>query len=121
MPGPGAQAEYSPAELAWLQDVPAAERDPGGAEITAAIKHFSSLGEGHHLLISHAFVVGWFVRSALAAPVRAWMGLNPFNAGLTVIRYRPDHPDRPAALISYNDVGHLPLEVRGSVPVDLRS
>jgi broad specificity phosphatase PhoE len=119
MPEPGRESDYSEAELTWLSDVPADERDPGGNEITSAIKHFSSLGEGQHLLITHAFVIGWFVRSALEAPARAWMGLNPFNAGLTVIRYRPEHPEQPVTLIGYNDVGHLPLEVRGRTPVEL--
>lgn len=111
--------DYSEAELTWLAHVPAEESDPGGAEITSAIKHFSSLGKGQHLLITHAFVVSWFVRAALDTPPRRWMGLNPFNAGLTVIRYRPDHPDQPVSLITYNDIGHLPLELRGRTPVDL--
>jgi len=121
VPNPAEMGNYSEAELTWLAHVPAEESDPGGTEIGAAIKHFSSLGDGQHLLITHAFVVSWFVRCALEAPSRRWMGLNPFNAGLTVIRYRPDHPDQPVTLIAYNDVGHLPLEVRGRTPVELYS
>jgi serine/threonine-protein phosphatase PGAM5 len=113
--------DYSEAELTWLAHVPAEECDPGGAEISSAIKHFSSLGASRQLLITHAFVISWFVRAALDAPPRRWLGLNPFNAGLTVIRYRPDHPDQPVTLIAYNDVGHLPLEFRGRTPVDLDS
>jgi probable phosphoglycerate mutase len=113
--------DYSEAELTWLAHVPAEECDPGGAEITSAIKHFSSLGDSQHLLITHAYVVSWFVRAALETPNRRWMGLNPFNASLTVIRYRPDHPDQPVTLIGYNDLGHLPLELRGRTPVHLDS
>jgi serine/threonine-protein phosphatase PGAM5 len=119
MPEPGLEIAYSEAELAWLTNVPISERDPGGARITSAIEYFGSLGEGQHVLITHAFVIGWFVRSALGSPTNSWMGLNPFNAGLTVIRHRPDHPDQPVSLISYNDLGHLPVEVRGRTPVAL--
>lgn len=118
-PEPGLESEYSEAEQSWLADVPASERDPGGVQISSAIKHFASLGEGQHVLVTHAFVIGWFVRSALGSPTSSWMGLNPFNAGLTVIRHRPDHPEQPVSLISYNDLGHLPLEVRGRTPVEL--
>ena len=121
IPEPGRENEYSEAELSWLADVPVSERDPGGAQITSAIKYFASLGEGQHVLVTHAFVIGWFVRSALRSPTNGWMGLNPFNAGLTVIRYRPDHPEQPVSLISYNDVGHLPLKARGRTPVALSS
>jgi probable phosphoglycerate mutase len=115
-PKTAAGEEYSSAERAWLAGVPAAESDPGGAQISRAIEHFSTLGPGSHLLISHAFVVGWFVRSALGSPVRSWLGLNPFNAALTVIRYRPEHPEQKINLISFNDVGHLPAEFRGPAP-----
>jgi serine/threonine-protein phosphatase PGAM5 len=106
-PEPGRESDYSERELEWLAGVPPGERDAGAKIITAAIAHFASLGDsgtGHHLLVTHAFVVGWFVRAALDAPVSRWLGLNPFNAGLTVIRYAPE---RPPAVISYNDVGHL--------------
>ncbi len=121
VPEPAEMGDYSEAELSWLANVPAEESDPGGIEITAAIKHFSSLGKGRQLLITHAFVISWFVRAALETPPRRWMGLNPFNAGLTVIRYRPEHPDQPVTLIGYNDIGHLPLELRGRTPVHLDS
>jgi probable phosphoglycerate mutase len=105
------------------------ERDEGGAQISAALHHFARLGDDavasesqptqrHHLLVTHAFVVGGMVREALDAPVWRWLGLNPFNCGVTVIRCRPD---QEPTLISFNDVGHLPLEVRGRTPLDLLS
>lgn len=107
VPEPEHQHEYSDAERAWLADVPPAERDPGGRQISSAIEHFAALG-GRHALVTHAFVVGWFVRSALDSPTKSWMTLNPSNAGLTIIRYDSERPTRPVSLISYNDVGHLP-------------
>lgn len=119
MPERGLENDYSEAELAWLAEVPVDERDPGGVEISAALRYFTSEVEGDHVLVTHAFVIGWFVRSALMAPTNSWLGLSPFNAGLTVIRCRPDHPEQPITLIGYNDIGHLPLEVRGRTPVAL--
>lgn len=46
------------------------------------------------------------------------MGLHHANAALSVIRYEPG---RPAALLLYNDTGHLPTELRSArFPADLR-
>lgn len=56
------------------------------------------------LLVTHAFVVGWFVRHVLDAPEWRWMGLNAANGGVTVVQW---HSDRPPTLVSYNDTGHL--------------
>jgi serine/threonine-protein phosphatase PGAM5 len=63
----------------------------------------------HELIVTHNFLVAWFVRDALGAPPARWLGLNQGNCALTVIRYRPD---RPPALITFNDGGHLPPELR---------
>jgi probable phosphoglycerate mutase len=69
----------------------------------------------HELVVTHSFLVGWLVRAALDAPNWRWLGLNPAHAALTVIRYAPG---RPTSLLVYNDVSHLPAELRwtGSVP-----
>jgi serine/threonine-protein phosphatase PGAM5 len=65
--------------------------------------------ETHELVITHSFLIGWFVRDALGAPPERWMGLNTGNAVLTVIRYSDD---RPPALMLHNDMAHLPAELR---------
>jgi serine/threonine-protein phosphatase PGAM5 len=106
VPEPGQEDEYPTEALPWLANVPAGEQDQGARQIEAAYRYFGALGgDSQHLLITHAFVVGWFVRAALAAPVSAWLQLAPANAGLTLIRCRSD---RPTQLLGYNDVGHLP-------------
>lgn len=63
----------------------------------------------HELVVTHNFLVGWLVRAALDAPDWRWIGLNHCNAALTVIRYAPD---RPASVLLYNDMAHLPAELK---------
>ena len=63
----------------------------------------------HEVLITHAYQVAWLVRHALDAPPARWLGLNSANTGLTVIEYRTG---QPATLIMFNDLSHLPAELR---------
>jgi probable phosphoglycerate mutase len=76
----------------------------------AALERFAGepAADGIDVIVTHAFVVGWFVTDALDAPPWRWMTLNVSNGSLTSIRYRTG---RPAALVAFNDTGHL-AEVR---------
>ncbi|MGW4241306.1 histidine phosphatase family protein [Nocardia sp. NPDC004722] len=65
--------------------------------------------ETHEVLITHAYPVAWLVRHTLDAPPARWLGLNCGNAALTVIEYRDGIAP---TLLSYNDMGHLPPELR---------
>ncbi|MEV4707035.1 histidine phosphatase family protein [Actinoplanes sp. NPDC049316] len=65
--------------------------------------------ERHDLVITHAYPAAWFVRDALQAPPERWLGLNHANCALTVIRYSDD---RPPGLLVFNDMSHLPAELR---------
>lgn len=67
----------------------------------------------HDLLITHNFVIAWFVREVFGAPNWRWMGLNQANCGLTIIRVRSA---KPPVLITHNDLGHLPAELRTGLP-----
>jgi phosphohistidine phosphatase SixA len=70
------------------------------------------------LVITHNFRVAWFVRDALDAPVQRWAGLNHGNAALTVLGYLDD---QPPALMVFNDMAHLPPELRWTgFPPELR-
>ena len=72
----------------------------------------------HELVVTHNFVVAWLIRDALDAPKWRWMALNHANAALTVIRYAPG---RAASMLVYNDLGHLPPELRWTgFPPELR-
>lgn len=63
----------------------------------------------YEVLVTHNFLAGWLVRASQDAPPWRWLALSHANAALTVIQYSPG---RPAALLTYNDVGHLPAELR---------
>ncbi len=104
---------------AFVSNYSPSERAHGAELARAAIDRFAGPGpldqDVHELLITHNFLIGWFVRDALGAPDSRWLGLNQQNAALTVIRY---WPEMPPALISFNDAGHLtkPLRWTGFPP-----
>ena len=90
----------------FLARVPAAERDPDGRRLDAAVDHLGAVGTRDRSLIvvTHAFVIGWFVRRALDAPPWRWLRLNHLNGAVTTIEYTPEG----ARLVAFNDSGHLP-------------
>lgn len=67
----------------------------------------------HELLITHNFVIAWFVREVFGASPWRWMGINQANCGLTIIRIRSA---KPPVLLTHNDLGHLPQEIRTGLP-----
>lgn len=92
-----------------------AEIEAGEAQMADAIAEFlvPSAAERHDLLVTHNFVIAYFVRHALDAPKWRWLGLNQANCGLTVIWLRTA---RPPMLILHNDLGHLPVHIRTGTP-----
>ncbi|MFH8371554.1 histidine phosphatase family protein [Streptomyces sp. NPDC018031] len=105
--------ESADAMLERLARFPGEERERGPELARAAVARFTGPVEGdeprHELVVTHNFLIGWLVRAALDAPKWRWMGLNHAHAALTVIRYAPG---RPAAVLCYNDLGHLPGDLR---------
>jgi len=112
--------QYPERYRARLDAVRDDERDEDAGRIRAAVEHFGVAGESdrHELVITHNFVIGWFVRHALDAPVWRWIGLNQDNCGLTIVQWQTDHPP---TLVCFNDVGHIPPELRGEGPLQLLS
>ncbi|MFC4018821.1 histidine phosphatase family protein [Micromonospora sp. GCM10011542] len=108
-------AGLSPAYVSFLARFSAAQRIDGPQVTAAAVRRFTGPPEGaepiRELVVTHNFLIAWLVRHALAAPERRWLGLNQHNAGLTVIRYSAAGPPN---LIAFNDVAHLPPELRGT-------
>lgn len=100
---------------AFFGSVTQAEIDAGRAQMDDAVSEFltPSVGDRHDLLITHNFVIGWFVREVFNAPDWRWLGVNQANCGLTIIRVRSA---KPPVLVAHNDLGHLPAELRTGLP-----
>jgi serine/threonine-protein phosphatase PGAM5 len=92
-----------------------AEIEAGEAQMADATAEFLAPAreDFHELLITHNFVISWFVREVFGAPAWRWLGLNQANCGLTIIRVRSA---KPPVLITHNDLGHLPVELRTGLP-----
>ncbi|MEU9076387.1 histidine phosphatase family protein [Kitasatospora sp. NPDC048538] len=99
--------------LDFLSRTTAEEREQGRPLARRAVERFTGpvpgTEERHELVVTHNFLIGWLVRHALDAPAWRWLGLNHANAALTVIRYAPG---RPASVALFNDLRHLPEELR---------
>ncbi|MER5644584.1 histidine phosphatase family protein [Streptosporangium sp. NPDC002524] len=99
--------------LRFLDLFPVEERERGAELAAEALERLTGPVEGeetrHELVVTHNFLVGWLVRAAQDAPRWRWLGLNHCNAALTVIRYAPG---RLSGVLCYNDMGHLPAELR---------
>jgi broad specificity phosphatase PhoE len=109
-PDPG---ELPPDFGRFLGTFSAAELADGPKLAAAALERFARADGGqediHELIVTHNFLIGWLVSQAMDAPPWRWMGLNQMNCALSVIAYLPASP---AGLISFNDAGHLPPELR---------
>lgn len=95
----------------FLADVTPDEYARGATLAAAAIERHTAPVETdtHELIVTHSFLVAWFVRHALDAPDWRWLGLNAGNCALTTILYRPH---RPPTLVGFNDMAHLPTALR---------
>jgi serine/threonine-protein phosphatase PGAM5 len=106
VPSTRQRGRYPDRWLAWLDGVPDDERDEDAVALQNAIQHFGVTGkeDRQELLITHNFVIGWFVRHVLDAPVWRWIGLDQANCAITIVQW---DSDRPPTLVSFNDTGHL--------------
>lgn len=95
-----------------------AQIDAGRAQMSDAVNEFlvRKPGEVHEVLITHNFVIGWFVREVLQTPEWRWMTLNQAHCGLTVIAQKHG---RPWSLLTHNDRAHLPFELQTGLPEPL--
>ena len=98
----------------FFGSVSEARIDAGAAQMADAALEFLSFRRGmHQLLITHNFVIAWFVREVLGAPAWRWVTLNQANCGLTVLAQRAG---RPWTVATHNDLAHLPVELRTGLP-----
>ncbi|MDQ4212426.1 histidine phosphatase family protein [Microbacterium capsulatum] len=113
---PTGMTEDTPAAFEpFFGSVTDAEIEAGRAQMADAVSEFlvRKPGDVHEVLITHNFVISWFVREVLEAPEWRWMTLNQANCGLTVISQKQG---RPWSLLSHNDLSHLPMELRTGLP-----
>ena len=110
-PAPETPSAYDP----FFRSVTDEEIDAGRAQMADAVAEYlrSSREDRHELLITHNFVIGWFVREVLGAPDWRWVSINQANCGLTVLSQKPG---RPWSLVAHNDLAHLPPELRTGLP-----
>jgi serine/threonine-protein phosphatase PGAM5 len=88
---------------------PAGESAPGESLAGGSAVGESPAADVYELIVTHNFLIGWFIRHALDAPDWRWMGLNQQNCALTVILYQPV---LPPSLVTFNDAAHLPDQLR---------
>jgi serine/threonine-protein phosphatase PGAM5 len=106
VPSAGQRGQYPDRWHAWLDGVPHDERDDDATALQAAVAHFGVASETdqHELLITHNFVIGWFVRHMLDVSEWRWIGLNQANCAINIVQWESD---QPPTLVSFNDTGHL--------------
>jgi probable phosphoglycerate mutase len=111
---PETPSAYDP----FFGSVTEAEIEAGRAQMEDAVAEFLQprRSQRHDLLITHNFVIAWFVREVLGAPDWRWVGINQAHCGLTVLQQKPG---RPWTLVTHNDLGHLPVELRTGLPEPL--
>ncbi|MGN7859744.1 histidine phosphatase family protein [Microbacterium sp. 22303] len=113
---PTGMTEETPAVFEpFFGSITDAEIEAGRAQMGDAVNEFlvRKPGDVHEVLITHNFVISWFVREVLEAPEWRWMTLNQANCGLTVISQKQG---RPWSLVAHNDLSHLPMELRTGLP-----
>ncbi len=113
--GPGVDMPH--AFEPFFGGVSEAEIEAGRAQMADATAEWMapSREDTHELLITHNFVIGWFVRETFGAADWRWLGVNQANCGLTIIRVRSA---KPPVLVTHNDLGHLPPELRTGLPAE---
>jgi len=115
VPGPD---DMPPAWRGFFDGFTDAEAAHGVAIARSLVDRFGAIGpttatrapaDTHELLVTHAYPITWLVRQVLDAPPARWLGLESANTGLTMIEHRDE---LPPTLVMFNDLTHLPAELR---------
>jgi broad specificity phosphatase PhoE len=101
------------APVPWFPDHTRADARQARARMDAAFERYfkrSRAGDRHELLVAHGNIIRYLVRRAMGDPVAKWSEMNITQCGLTVLAIGPR--SSRATLMSFNDVGHLPPNMR---------
>ncbi|GII92933.1 histidine phosphatase family protein [Sinosporangium siamense] len=103
--------DIPPAWAGFFDGYDPAEAAAGTRLANALIDRFARPAdtETHEVLVTHAYQVAWLVRDALGAPLARWLGLSCGNTALTAIEY---YSGAAPTVLLYNDMGHLPPDLR---------
>ena len=63
----------------------------------------------HEVIVCHGNIIRYFALRALQASPEAWVNTDVNNCGLSEILVKPDGQ---VMLLSHNDTGHLPAELK---------
>jgi probable phosphoglycerate mutase len=86
VPSDARRQDYPRASRSFLDAVPPGERDEDGRGLTAAWRTLLQETAGREVvLVTHAFVVSWFVTRVLDTAPAAWLRLPVANAALTTV------------------------------------
>lgn len=96
----------------FFAQLPPEVRAEGPLQAKAAVDRYTTIADAdtRELIVSHGNLINYFVASAMDAPAHGWLRPVDYHCGLTVIRYSSESGPR---ILNYNDVGHLPPELRG--------
>jgi broad specificity phosphatase PhoE len=73
--------------------------------------HFTPAADAdrHDLLVCHGNIIRYFMLRALGAPVELWANAETYNCGIGEVWVKAGGR---TTLVSHNDCGHLPQELR---------
>lgn len=96
----------------WMKNHTAEEIALCDSNVNAAWrKYFTPTPDAdtHDVLVCHGNVIRWFVSKAISLDTTHWSRFDIGNCSITVIAVRPDGVAR---LVTYSDVGHIPVALQ---------
>lgn len=105
-------AEMKPWVDLWGEDLEIREIEEGFEQAqTAWEKYFIPTrgADRHEVIVCHGNLMRYFVMRALMVPPETWCNTNLYNCGISEITITSDGK---VSLLSHNDSGHLPNEMK---------
>lgn len=96
----------------WFTQISSERLQANKIQVERAFSQFflpTEASEQHDILICHGNIIRYFVCRALQAPSEAWDNTTIYNCGISEVLIKDTGEMR---LISHNDTGHLPYELR---------
>jgi serine/threonine-protein phosphatase PGAM5 len=70
------------------------------------------------IIVCHGNVIRYFLTKVLKVETMSWLQMTTGNCGLTVVRIKPDGSMK---LVSFNDMGHIPPNLRTVIGFENKS